>query len=93
MVMHAKGVITDSGGITEETTVMGIPCMTLRDNTERPETVSIGTNELIGTNPKAIQPALQNLLSGNWKKGAIPPLWDGKASERIVAKLLSIYHS
>jgi len=93
MVMNAKGVITDSGGITEETTVMGIPCMTLRDNTERPETVSIGTNELIGTNPKAIQPALQNLLSGNWKKGAIPPLWDGKASERIIAELLRIYPS
>ena len=92
LVKNAVGVITDSGGITEETTVMGVPCMTLRDNTERPETVSIGTNELIGTNPNAIQPALQNLLSGNWKKGAIPPLWDGKASERIVAKLMSIYN-
>lgn len=84
LVRHAKGVITDSGGITEETTVMGIPCMTLRDNTERPETVAIGTNELIGTNPDAIKPALQKLFSGEWKKGAIPELWDGNTSQRIV---------
>ncbi len=92
LVKNTLGVITDSGGITEETTVMGVPCMTLRDNTERPETVSIGTNELIGTHPNAIKPALQNLLAGNWKKGAIPPLWDGKASERIVSKLLTLYN-
>ena len=84
----AKAVITDSGGITEETTVMGVPCMTLRDNTERPETVSIGTNELIGTDPNAIGPALKTLFEGNWKKGTIPELWDGKTSERIIAKIL-----
>jgi UDP-N-acetylglucosamine 2-epimerase (non-hydrolysing) len=84
LVENAFGVITDSGGITEETTVMGIPCMTLRDNTERPETISIGTNELLGTNPKAIQPALEKLFSGNWKKGSIPEKWDGKAAQRIV---------
>jgi UDP-N-acetylglucosamine 2-epimerase (non-hydrolysing) len=87
LVQHAKGIITDSGGITEETTVMGIPCMTLRDNTERPETITIGTNELIGTDPRAIAPALNNLFAGKWKKGAVPELWDGHASQRIVAVL------
>ena len=91
LVEHSKVVITDSGGITEETTVMGIPCITLRDNTERPETVTVGTNELIGTDPLAIKPALDKLFAGAWKKGDIPALWDGKAAERIVTKLLSIY--
>ncbi len=90
MVENAKAVITDSGGITEETTVMGVPCMTLRDNTERPETITIGTNELIGTNPKSIEPAMKLLFDGKWKKGNIPELWDGKTSERIVAKLWDI---
>lgn len=92
LVKHAKAVITDSGGITEETTVMRVPCMTLRDNTERPETVDVGTNELIGTNPDHLIPAFQKLFSGNWKKGAIPALWDGKTGNRIVEKLLEIYH-
>jgi UDP-N-acetylglucosamine 2-epimerase (non-hydrolysing) len=84
LVKNAKAVITDSGGITEETTVMGIPCITLRDNTERPETITMGTNELVGTNPEAIKPALDKLFAGDWKKGGIPELWDGKAAERIV---------
>ena len=84
IVKHCKAVITDSGGITEETTVMGVPCITLRDNTERPETCTVGTNELIGTNPDAIKPALDKLFAGNWKKGGIPELWDGHAAERIV---------
>ncbi|HEU5092111.1 MAG TPA: UDP-N-acetylglucosamine 2-epimerase (non-hydrolyzing) [Nitrospira sp.] len=87
LVKHAKGVITDSGGITEETTVLGVPCLTLRDNTERPETITIGTNELIGTDPRKLAPALSRLMAGQWKKGAIPPLWDGKAAERIVGQL------
>jgi len=90
LVQHAKAVITDSGGITEETTVMGIPCMTLRDNTERPETITVGTNELIGTDPKAIKPAMEKLFSGEWKKGEIPELWDGKTAERIVEALLEL---
>jgi UDP-N-acetylglucosamine 2-epimerase (non-hydrolysing) len=87
LVRHAKGVITDSGGITEETTVMGVPCITLRNTTERPETVTIGTNELIGTDPAALKPALDKLFSGQWKQGAIPPLWDGHTGERIAAIL------
>lgn len=84
LVVNSKAVITDSGGITEETTIMGIPCITLRDNTERPETITIGTNELVGTNPDAIRPALNKLLSGDWEKGGVPKLWDGKVAERIV---------
>lgn len=90
LVRAALAVITDSGGITEETTVLGVPCLTLRDNTERPETVSIGTNELIGTNPDNLPPALARVLSGNWKKGSIPDKWDGKAAERIVTALQSL---
>ena len=87
LVKNAKAVITDSGGITEETTVMGIPCMTLRNNTERPETVKLGTNILLGTNPKAIKPAMEKLFSGKWKKGSTPEMWDGKTAERIVSIL------
>jgi UDP-N-acetylglucosamine 2-epimerase (non-hydrolysing) len=87
LVRHAKAVITDSGGITEETTVMGVPCMTLRDSTERPETVEIGSNELLGTDPAALEPALERLFAGDWKASSIPPLWDGRAGERIVAHL------
>ncbi len=90
LVERAKAVVTDSGGITEETTVMGVPCITLRDNTERPETCTIGTNELIGTQPVAIKPALDKLFANEWKKGAIPPLWDGHAAERIIDILLQI---
>jgi UDP-N-acetylglucosamine 2-epimerase (non-hydrolysing) len=91
LVEHSKGVITDSGGITEETTVMGIPCFTLRNNTERPETVAIGTNVLVGTDPKNIKPVLDSLFSGQFKKGGIPPLWDGKAAERLVNNILALY--
>ena len=90
LVENSMFVITDSGGITEETTVLGIPCITLRDNTERPETVTIGTNELIGTNPKNIKPTLEKLFKGEWKKGAIPEKWDGKSAERIIKSLLSL---
>lgn len=87
LVKHAKAVITDSGGITEETTVLGVPCLTLRDSTERPETVSIGTNALIGTDPTKLAPALERLFAGDWQPGGIPPLWDGRTGERIVAAL------
>jgi UDP-N-acetylglucosamine 2-epimerase (non-hydrolysing) len=87
LVQQALGVVTDSGGITEETTVLGVPCVTLRDNTERPETVTVGTNELVGTDPAAIGPALRRLVAGQWKRGGIPEMWDGRAAERIVAAL------
>lgn len=90
LVQHAKGVVTDSGGITEETTVMGVPCMTLRTSTERPETCTIGTNELLGDNPAALEKALGKLFSGEWKKGEIPPLWDGETASRIVDVLLAL---
>lgn len=90
LVKHSKGVITDSGGITEETTVMGIPCLSMRENTERPETISIGTNELVGNEPNRIARALQKIISGKWKKGTIPERWDGKAAERIVKHLEEI---
>jgi len=92
LVENSKAVITDSGGITEETTVMGIPCITLRDSTERPETVTQGTNELIGTNPEAIEPIMAQLFSGKWKKGLIPEKWDGKTADRIVKVVLGIFN-
>lgn len=87
LVKHALAVITDSGGITEETTVMGVPCMTLRTSTERPETVTMGTNELLGTDPASLKPALDRLFAGEWKKGSIPDKWDGQTAPRIVAEL------
>jgi len=90
LVERCKAVITDSGGITEEATVMGVPCMTLRDNTERPETITIGTNELLGVNPKAIKPSLDKLFLGKWKRGSIPEKWDGETGPRIVNMLTEL---
>lgn len=90
MIKGATGVITDSGGVQEETTVLSIPCITLRLNTERPETVALGTNELIGENLSKLQEALHAINAGTWKKGAIPPLWDGSAAGRIVDVLTSL---
>jgi UDP-N-acetylglucosamine 2-epimerase (non-hydrolysing) len=88
LIENAKAVITDSGGITEETTFLGIPCITLRNNTERPETVTIGTNEIIGTDPMNIAKAFDKLFEGKWKKGEIPEKWDGRAASRIVKTLV-----
>jgi len=90
LVKNSLAVITDSGGISEETTIMNIPCITLRDSTERPETVTIGTNEIIGTNAENIPMYLNKIISKTWKKGGVPKFWDGKASSRIVKHLLKI---
>ena len=82
---RAQVVLTDSGGIQEETTYLGVPCLTLRENTERPITVSLGTNVLIGRDPEKLRRELSLVLSGKSKKGTIPPLWEGHAGERIAA--------
>ncbi len=87
LVKNAKAVVTDSGGIQEETTVMGIPCITMRNNTERPETVTVGSNVMVGDNMDLLKKELKNLFEGNWKKGTIPELWDGKTAGRIVSIL------
>lgn len=92
LVKNSKAVITDSGGITEEATVLHIPCITLRNSTERPETVTIGSNELAGTDPDNLVPYLQQIKINEWKKSEIPPLWDGKTSVRIVKKLIELYN-
>lgn len=84
---RAAVVITDSGGIQEETTYLGVPCLTVRNNTERPVTVSIGTNVMVGQDREKLRAELANVVSGNGKTGSIPPLWDGHAGERIAATL------
>ena len=91
LIMNAKGLITDSGGITEEATVLNIPCITLRNSTERPETVEIGTNELVGDDIPKLQSNMNTIIEGKWKKGSVPKYWDGMTSERIVDILCGIY--
>jgi UDP-N-acetylglucosamine 2-epimerase (non-hydrolysing) len=81
----ATVVITDSGGIQEETTFLGVPCLTVRENTERPVTISAGTNVLVGRDPERIRAGVADVLAGNWRKGSVPELWDGRAAERIAA--------
>jgi len=80
----AKLVLTDSGGIQEETTILKVPCLTLRENTERPITAQIGSNQVVGTDPQRILSAYRSVADGQWREPQIPPLWDGKAAERIV---------
>ncbi len=84
LVMNAKFVMTDSGGLQEETTFLGIPCLTLRENTERPVTVEVGTNTVVGIEPEKIIATGLQIMAGGYKRGSIPELWDGKAAVRIV---------
>jgi len=87
---RAIAVVTDSGGIQEETTYLGVPCLTVRENTERPITVTMGTNTLVGTDPTVLTQELENVLQGNPKRGVRPPLWDGCSGERIADQLLTL---
>jgi UDP-N-acetylglucosamine 2-epimerase (non-hydrolysing) len=90
LLKNSYMVITDSGGIQDETTFLRIPCVTLRDNTERPVTINKGTNYLAGTDMKNAEPIIWGILNGKAKKGSIPELWDGRAAERIVDKIAEI---
>lgn len=90
LISNCCGIITDSGGITEEATVLGIPCITLRENTERPETVTMGTNILVGKDFNKFKKAMVKMIAGKWKKGKIPAKWDGHTSERIVQVIQKI---
>jgi UDP-N-acetylglucosamine 2-epimerase (non-hydrolysing) len=88
LMSAAKFVLTDSGGIQEESTALGVPCLTLRENTERPITVEQGTNTIVGRDPQKILAAVDAILAGRGKSGRAPDLWDGRAAERIVEILL-----
>lgn len=91
LVQYARAVVTDSGGISEEATVLNVPCVSLRNNTERPETCTLGTNELAGTDPEAVRKSVAGLLSNGGKQGSIPELWDGHAATRIIATLVKLF--
>jgi UDP-N-acetylglucosamine 2-epimerase (non-hydrolysing) len=80
---YARFVITDSGGVQEETTYLGVPCLTVRENTERPITVTVGTNILVGQDGERLCAEVERILAGDYKRGQVPPLWDGRAAERI----------
>lgn len=93
LTKNAELILTDSGGIQEESTYLGVQCITLRDSTERPVTVSIGTNQLLGSDLAAAERAANDILDGNLKNGAIPPLWDGNAAERVVASIIEKFEN
>ena len=90
LVQHSAGVITDSGGITEEATIMNVPCITLRHTTERPETCEVGTNILAGNDHQIIAGLIDKMLQGKWHNGTAPEYWDGKAATRIVQSIIKI---
>ena len=87
LIKYSQFILTDSGGIQEESTFLKVPCLTLRENTERPSTCTIGSNTLVEFNNNAIKSYIDSIIKGTYKKSAIPPLWDGKATERIFEKL------
>ena len=87
LVAGATVVLTDSGGLQEETSVLGVPCLTLRENTERPVTITLGTSRLVGHDPARIRAGFDDVLTGAWSSGQPIPLWDGKAGERVAAEL------
>jgi len=91
LVDQCKVVVTDSGGIQEETTYLGVPCLTMRENSERPSTIRVGTNVLIGSDLERLRVELENVSSGKFKKGLVPALWDGMAAERITADIESFF--
>ncbi len=92
LMKHSTFVITDSGGIQEETTVLKKPCLTMRENTERPITVTMGTNEIVGRNKELILKYTNKILNGTWKQGQIPPLWDGNAGKRAAEKVIEFFN-
>ena len=91
LMTNSKFILTDSGGIVEEATILGIPCLTLRENTERPITVEIGTNTIVGTDKRKILEYSKKILTNKYKKGKIPKYWDGKTAKRIVKILCQRY--
>lgn len=93
LLKNSKAILTDSGGITEEASILDVPCITFRDSTERPETCELGTNVLVGNDKNKISDAFQKLRNGQWKETEAIPLWDGKASERIIEQLLKQFYS
>ena len=90
LLKHATVVVTDSGGVQEETTFLGVPCLTLRQSTERPVTVTEGTNVLVGNDDRLMRRHLRSVLAGDWKQGTVPERWDGRAAERIAEVLLGL---
>ena len=88
---NAKMVLTDSGGMQEETTFLKIPCLTLRENTERPITIERGTSRLVGNDVNKIREGFEDIMAGRWPKGEDIPLWDGHASERVVDAIIKIF--
>ena len=89
LTAHAKGVITDSGNVSEEATFNGVPCITLNDYTEHLETVSVGSNVLVGEDAEKLREAVTKMVGGEWKKCALPDRWDGRTAERIVQILMN----